>query len=173
MASLDIRVKGLREAIEKLSGFPSWHRPAVRDALRTLGREMKRTAESIVKVKTGKLKRSIFWRVVGMVLHFGAAAHYAGYVEHGTRPHIIRPRRAKVLRFEVYGRPEVITRRGRKVRIHRGRRGRFARARQVVFAMFAKHLGTTAQPFIGPAVEMTKYILPELIKKKLKRWFES
>jgi len=89
--SLDIEVRGLRELLEKIEGFPEWERQARRDALRTVGEEMERFARIFVPVRTGRLRRSIYSRVVGEVLHFGAAMRYARYVEEGTRRMWARP----------------------------------------------------------------------------------
>ncbi|QNT94957.1 hypothetical protein HEP81_04685 [Streptomyces griseofuscus] len=50
------------------------------------------------------------------------------YVLEGTRPHVIRPRRAKVLRFEVDGRP--------------------------VFASVVHHPGTRPNNFLGRALRL-------------------
>lgn len=51
---------------------------------------------------------------------------YAEYVNDGTRPHIIRPRRAQALRFVVGG--------------------------QIVFARVVRHPGTRANPFLDRAL---------------------
>jgi HK97 gp10 family phage protein len=171
MASIDLEVRGLRELIDKLEGFPSWNREAARDALSTVGREMERTARSLVPVRRGDLRESIFSRVTGMVLHFGAAKRYARYVEEGTRPHEIRPVRARALRFVVTPRSQAITRRGRMVTVFRYR-GRFTRrGPRAVFARRVWHPGTWARPFIGPAVTIGLDRAPELIREKLRRWW--
>lgn len=54
------------------------------------------------------------------------AVDYAEFVNNGTRPHIIRPKNAKVLRFTVGG--------------------------QVVYAKVVHHPGTKAKPFLDRAV---------------------
>lgn len=51
---------------------------------------------------------------------------YAEAVHDGTRPHIIRPRRAKALRFRMGGR--------------------------IVYAKFVRHPGTRARPFLDRAL---------------------
>lgn len=56
----------------------------------------------------------------------GSDLEYAGFVNDGTRPHVIRPRRAKALRFTVGGR--------------------------VVFAKVVNHPGQRAQPFLDRAL---------------------
>lgn len=52
---------------------------------------------------------------------------YATYVNDGTRPHVIRPRNAQVLRFRVGGR--------------------------IVFARKVDHPGTKPNPFLDRALE--------------------
>lgn len=91
------------------------------------------TAQSIVPVRTGRLRASIHpdavqrvgpWRIESGV---SADAPYAAPVHEGARPHVIRPRIARALRFEVEG-------------------GR------VVFAARVNHPGQRAQPFLRNAV---------------------
>lgn len=54
--------------------------------------------------RTGQLEQSIGWRPAGDgSAEVYANADYAGYVEQGTRPHVIRPKDRKVLRFPVGG----------------------------------------------------------------------
>lgn len=84
-------------------------------------------------MRTGRLGQSI--RAEGvenageMVVSGSVTANtdYALYVHEGTRPHLIRPKRAKALRFEVGGR--------------------------VVFAKLVRHPGTKARPFLRNAGE--------------------
>ena len=84
------------------------------------------------KNRTGNLERSIAGRVTGSSSdeHRGeivAGAKYASFVENGTRPHEIRPKRAGgVLRFVASDGAVVLTRR-------------------------VMHPGTTALPFMGIA----------------------
>lgn len=91
------------------------------------------TAKTLAPVRTGRLKASIHpdavrrtgpWRIDSSV---SADAPYAAPVHQGARPHVIRPRNARVLRFEVEG-------------------GR------VVFARRVNHPGQRAQPFLSNAV---------------------
>ena len=88
-------------------------------------------ARAKVPVKTGNLGRSIEeepmrpsgpFRVSGGVI---AKAKYAKFVHDGTRPHLITPRRASVLAFQVGGR--------------------------TVFARSVRHPGTRARPFLANA----------------------
>lgn len=89
-------------------------------------------AKAIAPVRTGRLKASIHpdpvnrtgpWTLESGV---SADAPYSAPVHQGARPHIIRPRYARALRFEIDG--------------------------QVVFAKFVRHPGQRAQPFLVNAV---------------------
>lgn len=52
----------------------------------------------------GGLEQHINWRPLGNgAAEVYANKDYAGYVEHGTRAHVIRPRNARALRFPVLG----------------------------------------------------------------------
>jgi hypothetical protein len=57
------------------------------------------TAEGLVD--TGRYRSSIAWRLgedgLGLYAEIGSAVKYAGYLERGTRPHVIRPRQKKAL----------------------------------------------------------------------------
>lgn len=90
------------------------------------------TAKTLAPVRTGRLKASIHpdpvrrsgpWRIDTGV---SADAPYAAPVHEGARPHVIRPRNARFLRFEIEGR--------------------------VVFTRRVNHPGQRAQPFLTNAV---------------------
>ena len=70
-------------------------------------RLQKQKLDRIVPVKTGKLARSqkVISSTNGNVLtaDFIYPTNIANFTDAGTRPHIIRPKRASVLRFEVGG----------------------------------------------------------------------
>jgi len=94
----------------------------------------------VCPVDTGYLKNSISVVRRGMVLLI-TMPDYALYVEFGTPPHIIKPRRKKALRFDVGGESVVV----RSVR----------------------HPGTMAQPFIRNTIR-TK--LKSIIVKNVDRF---
>ena len=87
--------------------------------------------ESRVPVKSGVLRRSLGIRVDTDKVTIGPNEHqapYAGYVEFGTKPHVIRPKEpGGVLVFTVGGK-KVVTR-------------------------LVHHPGTKAQPYVQPAFE--------------------
>jgi hypothetical protein len=57
------------------------------------------TAEGLVD--TGRYRSSIAWRLgedaLGLYAEIGSAVRYSGFLEKGTRPHVIRPRQKKAL----------------------------------------------------------------------------
>jgi len=103
---------------------------------------LRRFAEGVVEAARSKApKRSGYLasQISSVVEKDSAAiyakAPYSAYVEFGTRPHLILPKRARALRFEVDG--------------------------EVVFARRVHHPGTQPQPYLFPAVYEA---IPELIE---------
>lgn len=89
-------------------------------------------AKLLAPVDTGHLRASITpsvevagEHVIGRV---GTPVSYALDVELGTRSHVIRPRRAKALRFK-------------------------SKAGKVVYALRVLHPGTRPRPYLGPALD--------------------
>ena len=85
---------------------------------------------ALVPVKTGVLRNSIHITVEGARVVIGpnmTQAPYAGYVEFGTRPHVIRPKKGKVLRFKVGG--------------------------TTVYARKVNHPGSRPHPYVMPAFQ--------------------
>ena len=107
--------------------------PIIRRRLASITRRIANQARVDVPVLTGNLGRSIREDDIKMAgplkAEGGVTAHadYAAAVHEGSRPHIIRPRRAQALRFEVGGR--------------------------TVYARMVRHPGTKARPFLRNAAE--------------------
>jgi len=106
-------------------------RGASRDELETTARQVMNRAKVLAPVDTGRLRASI--RIerrtfLGLRARYtiGSDLNYAAMVHDGTRPHIIRPRRAQALRFRVGGR--------------------------IVYARVVHHPGTRARPFLDRAL---------------------
>lgn len=87
--------------------------------------------EARVPVDTGKLRNSLRMKVETDRVIIGpneTMAPYAGYVEYGTKPHVIKPKRPEgVLVFKVGG--------------------------TTVYAKKVNHPGTKAQPYVAPAFQ--------------------
>ena len=92
-------------------------------------------------VRTGRLRDSIRVARIGRFRLVGPTVPYAPYVEFGTRPHVIRPRRARALRFEVEGR--------------------------TVFAMYVRHPGFRGRFFVRRSVEAVMREIPDLFAREV------
>lgn len=94
-------------------------------------RQVVNRAKVLCPVDTGRLRASIRLErrsLLGLRMRWtvGSDVEYAAMVNDGTRPHKIRPKNAKALRFVVGGR--------------------------VVYARVVNHPGTKAQPFLDRAL---------------------
>ncbi|MEV5929907.1 hypothetical protein ACPCSG_26990 [Streptomyces cellulosae] len=101
-------------------------------AERRLARRTSRAADIARDLAPGSMGRYIDWHIrsgpgglEGVITCDHPAVHF---VLNGTRPHIIRPRRAKALRFEAGG--------------------------EVVFAAYARHPGTRPNNFMAQALRL-------------------
>ena len=86
--------------------------------------------EAKTPVKTGNLRQSLGIKVGNDRVTIGpnlTQAPYGGYVEFGTKPHEIRPKKGKYLVFTIGGKK--------------------------IFTKKVNHPGTQAQPYIQPAFE--------------------
>lgn len=106
--------------------------PVIKDLLRRM-RRVQFESRKLVRVRTGRLLSTIDVRVGGNakgvyaeVFAGGRGIKYTGYEHDGTKPHVIRARRKKALRFMING--------------------------QVVFRKQVKHPGTTGTLFLTMAL---------------------
>ena len=99
----------------------------------------------LIKIKrTGTLLSSLDKGGVGdflYVLMGNPRAYYAPYVERGTRPHMIYPRRARALRFEVRG--------------------------KTVFAKYVRHPGTEAKWIMRDSAEEALKEFRRILRRKV------
>lgn len=95
-----------------------------------------RYAKQLVRRKTGTLGRSIHpGELSARRATVVVSAHYARYIEEGTRPHLIRPVRARVLAWGGERRLSGNLRTG---------------ARPTSFARWVQHPGSRPYPFLLP-----------------------
>ena len=97
------------------------------DVLVNSSNYLKAEMEARVPVRTGRLRQSIAVRQTSESVTVGPNTEYAGFVEFGTKPHIILPKKGKALAFMVGG--------------------------QAVVVKKVNHPGTRAQPYVRPAFE--------------------
>ena len=101
-------------------------------------------ARKNVPVRTGLLRSSIEKGGFGDFLYVSMGnprAYYAPYVEYGTRPHMIYPRKARALRFEVRG--------------------------KVIFAKYVHHPGTKPQYVMRRSVEEVLKEFRRILRRKV------
>jgi len=103
----------------------------LKDAIEAAAKSARDTA--LFNDVTGGLRKSITERVGDLEGEVAANAKYARFVECGTDPHEIKPKRKQALRFVQNGR--------------------------VVFARSVMHPGTKARPFMGTAADVGQQVL--------------
>ena len=109
--------------------------------LRTIALSAVREQKLLAPRKTGNLGRTIhIGSVTPTRAETIASASYAAYVERGTKPHVIRPRNRKALRFPASSGDARLSGSPRS-----GGRVRFAKR--------VNHPGTKAQPFMVPGAQ--------------------
>lgn len=125
-----IQVDGREEVLGTLSRFSYLAIGEVKAAVRDTAMIIVREAKKLARVRTGRMRSSIgaSFENNGLAAIIGPSVDYAIDVEKGTQPHIIRPKRAKALRFSVGG--------------------------EVRFANHVHHPGTKGSPFMYPAWEL-------------------
>lgn len=135
--AIEFEVQGMKELTQRMNrASDTVIRVTLNDGLRRLGRLFVPAKGSgplarETPKRTGKLARSTYFRIAGgprdqrlEVLQPAMTeegAFYGFWVREGTDPHIIRPRRAKALRFEIDG--------------------------EIIFAMKVNHPGTDPNPY--------------------------
>lgn len=82
---MSVSIEGLPELRAKLERLDAGMKEQVRYALAFEGEKIKTTAQSLCPVRTGYLRSTIFAKIEDWLLRLGASAHYARYVELGTR----------------------------------------------------------------------------------------
>lgn len=145
--------RGGRELAARLKNVDSRIKISVNDGLRAIGRTIVPNkgigplANETPK-RTGKLARSTFFQILGGInnqwlqvmqpARTEEGEFYGHFVREGTRPHEIRPRKARVLRFEYQG--------------------------EVVFAMKVNHPGTWPNPYHKRALALLRPAIQRIVR---------
>jgi len=87
---MEFQVEGAEELAQRMRQLDQAMYERVQRRLYDLGVKMRNLARQLAPVRTGRLRNSIFSRVEGWILNFGAKAPYAEFQEFGTR--YIQPR---------------------------------------------------------------------------------
>jgi hypothetical protein len=115
--------------------------------VRELGLETVREAKERVRRKTGTTARTIRLASVSSTEAVVRVRGAGAWLEYGTRPHIIRPRKGKMLRFPAKGVATTLGGRVRSPALRKLGKGAY------IFARLVHHPGTRAQPFLIPAAK--------------------
>jgi len=87
---MELQVEGAQELAEQMRKLDRTMYERVHRRLYEIGVKMRNLARQLAPIRTGRLRDSIFSRVQGWELKFGAKAPYAEFLEFGTRH--IQPR---------------------------------------------------------------------------------
>ena len=124
---LKVEMFGLRDLLGRFAKADTRLTEEVRERGRDLGRRVVERLQATAPVKTGVLRQGIRYRTAltqhGIELRLTSQAKHTLFVIYPTRPHIIRPVKARVLHFFVDGRE--------------------------VFTRIVHHPGTKANPFVA------------------------
>ena len=144
--AITISDKEMRKVQKDLSDYSSTVSKEIQGAIvratYRVGGRARRNAPS----KFGKLRQSIREKIGKLKGEISVNVDYAGAVERGTKPHIIKPKKKKALAFKPGG--------GFRFWDESGR----------VVLKSVKHPGTSPQPFLGPAMEAEVRPLTKKIK---------
>lgn len=136
---MSLTVKGIPQLRKRLEAVKASPRPL----LGKIQLDAERYAKQLVPRKTSNLGRSITrGELTDSYTIVRARAGYAAYVELGTRPHVIRPKRGGFLRFPAKGAAKRLS--GAPTR------GAVRAGGAYVFARKVNHPGTKPQPFLVP-----------------------
>ncbi|TET19639.1 hypothetical protein E3J74_05995 [Candidatus Bathyarchaeota archaeon] len=84
-AELNVHIDGIPELRSRLNQLDEAMKEHVHYGLAFEGEKIANVARALCPVKTGYLRSTIFAKIEDWILKVGASAHYAGYVEFGTR----------------------------------------------------------------------------------------
>ncbi|MHC1624033.1 MAG: HK97-gp10 family putative phage morphogenesis protein [Candidatus Methanospirareceae archaeon] len=138
--SYEVRITGDQKVVALLDKLRNLHIVLLED----LQDRIYEAARKNVPVRTGLLRSSIEKGGFGNVLYVSmgnARAYYAPFVEYGTRPHVIYPRRAQALRFEVRG--------------------------QVIFAKYVRHPGSKPRHVMRRSTEEVLKEFRRILRRKV------
>ncbi|MBI4119244.1 MAG: HK97 gp10 family phage protein [Parcubacteria group bacterium] len=160
MATFEVKIENLPELRRAFRDYPKIAEPILQKAIiATQFIFQKHTLkDNPVPWRTGNLLQSFRFKFGRLQARWFPTAKYAPFVEFGTRPHAIFPRRALALAWEQGGS------RGYKT-ASSGRRYYRSKAGNMVFAAHVNHPGTKARPFMGKIVKNSQNDVTKLFKQ--------
>jgi HK97 gp10 family phage protein len=109
-AELNVQITGIPKLRSKLSQLDEAMKEQVRYGLVFEGEKVANTARSLCPVRTGYLRSTIYAWIQDWTLKVGASAHYATYVEFGTRFMKARRFLNRALEFRLQGLVDAVNR---------------------------------------------------------------
>lgn len=107
--------------------------------------------------RTGQLRQSVQTTDIGIVSKkVVVTKEYGKFIEYGTKPHVIKPKKGKFLVFQIAR----MARGGKAKTTGKAKSG-------LIFARSVRHPGTKPRPFFAPAVRSTRVELNKTINKFL------
>lgn len=108
MITFDIDMKGVIRHKQIVNSMNKHLKATPEKIMNTAGRIIVsearlESARKGIKTHTGRYLRGWHYRVEQNVLHIRNRSNHAVYIEGGTRPHVIEPRRRRALRFVIGG----------------------------------------------------------------------
>ena len=148
MAIFEVKIRGLAKLEKAFYQYPKIAEPIFQKTINaTHAIFAKHTLkENPIPWRSGNLLHSFRFKSARLRAKWFPTAYYAPFVELGTRPHIIRPKRAKVLRWNTGGGGKYVTAKSGKQYYKSGNS-------QYRFARFVRHPGTRPQPFMKKIVK--------------------
>ena len=143
--SLEVEERGTDQLLRFLEGAPANIDKATEEGLDLLGEMAEQKAKEYAPVRTGALRESIHFIRRGFEILLSSRVFYAVFQEFGTRPHLIRPVRARALRW-------------------------FAETGEPIFAMSVRHPGTQPRLFITRALEEIRPLVLQVLRGKIEEW---
>lgn len=146
-ARFTVEVRGLDRIRENFARAELIYKGALNRTLRRIGKEVVPLLKNETPVRTGKLKSTTIFTIEGgpdaqsLTIRQGArsidGAFYGEFVREGTSAHIIKPKKAKALRFQIGNR--------------------------VIFAKQVNHPGTRANKYHFRAMRIAKPKIDQIV----------
>lgn len=158
--SVSFQIQGVEELAKMLE--PRQLRGAVSEALDEMGREAKRDFERITKTWNHRVPIEVLKDVSRLELMVGTDDRIFGYLEHGTKAHAIRPKKARALRFMSGFHPKTTI-----GGLQSGAGGSYG---DVVFSQGVWHPGTKARNWMPKIADRMRKRAKPIFGRYIERW---
>ncbi len=151
MITFEMKIQNAGELARAFRNSPRISEPILQRAIRASQAVFAKNTlkDDPVPYRTGRLLTSFIYKEERLQARWFPTARYAAHVELGTRPHLITPKRARVLAWQRGGG-------GRYVTAASGRRYYKRQQGTTVFAAYVRHPGTKPHPFMQRIVDKSQ-----------------